>query len=315
MEMRPKPLVGGESPDDAKNGIERMENYFREFNCTEDKNMETLSFLVEGRARKWWRSTSAPIISTQGVATWADFPTDFHELYFPPALRQEKASELLGLKQGSISIDEYQHKFFDLLTYYPQISGSTEEKYNLFLQVLNPEIHDRVAVGDDMTYEGLFGSTSSSPGSGGVMRFGKKGQGPCNRIVINIILLTDVEDLGACFRCGEIGHMKRDCPQAGGAGFGSGSGSHATVFALRHDQAVDENERVIAGTFMLCSIPAFVLIETGAYHSFIFALFVKRHKLPYISLDAVVVVSTPTGQSASAKSRVMGCPLEFEWNF
>ncbi|XP_073153451.1 uncharacterized protein [Henckelia pumila] len=62
--------------------------------------------------------------------------------------QQEKSSELLVLKQGSMSIDEYQQKFFDLLPYCPQISDNTEAKYNLFLQGLNPEIHDRVAVGE-----------------------------------------------------------------------------------------------------------------------------------------------------------------------
>ncbi|XP_073138453.1 uncharacterized protein [Henckelia pumila] len=176
--------------------------------------METLDFLVEGRARKWWDSASPPFIAAQGVAIWDEFRTTFHKLYFPPDLRQAKASELLGLRQGSMSIDEYQLKFFKLLPYCPQIADSTETKYILFLQGLNPEIHGRVAVEDDMTYEGLVSrchqaeesirhnrsflysspvsslgpraqsfkksdSTSSSSGSGDVMRFGRKNQVPC----------------------------------------------------------------------------------------------------------------------------------------
>ncbi|XP_073132796.1 uncharacterized protein [Henckelia pumila] len=88
--------------------------------------METLKFLLEGCARKWWRSTSAPIIAVQGVVTGAYFRTASHKLYFPPAHRKAKASELLSLKQGSMSIDEYQLKFFELLPYCPQISDSTE---------------------------------------------------------------------------------------------------------------------------------------------------------------------------------------------
>ncbi|XP_073153472.1 uncharacterized protein [Henckelia pumila] len=140
--MGPKPLVGGESPEDAGNWIRRMEVCFREFRCNEEQRMETLDFLVKGRARKWWDSTSAPFIAAQGVATWDEFRTAFHKLYFSPALRQAKASELLGLRQGSMSIEEYQLKFFELLPYCPQISDSSEAKYNLFLQGLNPEIHD-----------------------------------------------------------------------------------------------------------------------------------------------------------------------------
>ncbi|XP_073119895.1 uncharacterized protein [Henckelia pumila] len=153
--MGPKPLARGETPEDEKNWLEHMESCFQELRCTEEQKMETLKFLVEGSARKWWRSTSAPIIAARGVVSWADFRLAFHKLYFSPALRRAKASVLLSLRQGLMSIDEYQHKFFELLPYCPQISDITEEKYNLYLQGLNPGIHDRVAVGDGMTYKGL----------------------------------------------------------------------------------------------------------------------------------------------------------------
>ncbi|XP_073120145.1 uncharacterized protein [Henckelia pumila] len=126
--MGPKPLVGRESPEDVEIWLQRMENFFREFGCNKEQKMETLNFLVEGRSQKWWNSTSASFA---------------------------KASELLSLRQGKMSIDDYQQKFFDLLSYSPEIFSSSEMKYNMFLQGLNPEIHGHVAVGDDMTYEGL----------------------------------------------------------------------------------------------------------------------------------------------------------------
>ncbi|XP_073137910.1 uncharacterized protein [Henckelia pumila] len=306
LQMGLKPLVGGESSEDAGNWLRRMEVCFREFRCTEEQRMETLDFLVEGRARKWWDSTSTPFIAARGVATLDEFRTAFHNLYFPPDLRQAKASELLCLRQGSMSIDEYQLKFFELLPYCPQISNSTEAKYNLFLQGLNPEIHDRVVVGDDMTYEGLYfkksGSTSSL-GSGEVMRFGRKNQGPCKH-------------------CGG-NHPSNWCRKTSGCSRDHRDSRHGSnlkprassqLFSLRHDQAVDENEKVIAGTLLLFDIPAFALIDTSASHSFILARFVKNYKLHYISLDTVVFVSTPTGKFVSAKRLVLGCPLEFEGN-
>ncbi|XP_073137216.1 uncharacterized protein [Henckelia pumila] len=86
------------------------------------------------------------------------------------------------------------------------------------------------------------------------------------------------------------------------------------MFSLSHDQDVEENESFIVGMFLLCGIPAYFLIDTGASHYFIYACFFKRHKLPYIALDVVISVSTPTGQSAFAKHLVLGCPLEFKGN-
>ncbi|XP_073136963.1 uncharacterized protein [Henckelia pumila] len=126
--MGPKPLVGGESPEDAGNWLRRMEVCFWEFRCNENQWIETLHFLVEERSRKWWDSASAPFIAARGVATWDEFRTAFHKLYFTLALRQAKESELIGLRQGSMSIDEYQLKFFELLPYCPQIADSTEAK-------------------------------------------------------------------------------------------------------------------------------------------------------------------------------------------
>ncbi|XP_073139021.1 uncharacterized protein [Henckelia pumila] len=190
--MGPKPLVGGESPEDAGNWLWRMEVCFWEFRYTEEQRMETLDFLA-------------------------------------------KASELLGLRQVSMSINEYQLKFFELLPYCPQIADSKEAKYNLFLQGLNPEINELFAVGDDMTYERL-----------------------------------DMEIL-----CDLAGIIRGHADIVVGIILPIGAESH--VFSLRHDQEVDENEKVIAGTFLLFDIPAFALIDTSASHSFIFARFVKKN--------------------------------------
>lgn len=83
------------------------------------------------------------------------------------------------------------------------------------------------------------------------------------------------------------------------------------MFALNRDQAADQAEQVIACTFILCGIPAFVLID-GASHSFISSRIVKRHRLPYVSLDIVLFVAIPMSHSMLAKCLVMRCSLGFE---
>ncbi|XP_073138673.1 uncharacterized protein [Henckelia pumila] len=155
MRVGPKPLARGETPEATEDCLEMMEHFFREFCFTDEEKMETLGFLLEGRARKWWRSTSAPFVAARGTTTCTKFCTDFQRLYFTPALHQAKASELLGQRQETMTIEEYQQKFFDLLSYCPHIAESSLAKYDNFLQVLNPEIHQMVAVGSDMTYKGL----------------------------------------------------------------------------------------------------------------------------------------------------------------
>ncbi|XP_073138942.1 uncharacterized protein [Henckelia pumila] len=201
--------------------------------------VEAATFLLEGRSRKWWKSASAPVLQEHGHVWWSDFCRLFCQLYFPPAFHQAKAIELLNLKQGSLFVDENQQKFIDLLPYCPHIGVSSEVKNDHFLQWINQENFYGVMVCDDPTsYESLVNrcrqaeisvnraksfqssqptsslgphaqsfkkssSSTSSSGSGGVMRFGKKGKS-----------LT--------------GYLKKNCTQAGGAG-GLGSGSQTTV--------------------------------------------------------------------------------------
>ncbi|XP_073125008.1 uncharacterized protein [Henckelia pumila] len=133
--------------------------------------MEALNFLLEGRIRKWWKSTSAPVLQEHGHVWWPDLCRLFYQLYFYPSLRHAKAIELFNLKHGSLSVDKYQQNFIDLLPYCPHIGASSEVKYDHLLQGLNQDIFDRVTVCDYPTsYESLVNRCRL----GGMMRFGKK---------------------------------------------------------------------------------------------------------------------------------------------
>ncbi|XP_073151584.1 uncharacterized protein [Henckelia pumila] len=151
LQIGPKPLVGGESVEVAEGFLERVESCFRVFNTTEEQRLEALNFLLEGRARRWWKSVSTPLLKERGTITWADFRTAFEKLYFNPVIRQIKSLELLSLKQGNMSVDEYQQKFSELLPYCPHIHSSSKAKCVHFLHGLKQEIFERVSVCDDPT--------------------------------------------------------------------------------------------------------------------------------------------------------------------
>ncbi|XP_073133626.1 uncharacterized protein [Henckelia pumila] len=96
LQMKTNPLVVGEKLEVAEDMLERMENYFHAFECSEEQNMEATNFLLE--------------------------------LHFPPALRQAKTIEFLNIKQGSMIVDEYQQKFINLLSFCPHIGTNSEAK-------------------------------------------------------------------------------------------------------------------------------------------------------------------------------------------
>ncbi|XP_073153758.1 uncharacterized protein [Henckelia pumila] len=157
----------------------------------------------------------------------------FRQLYFPPALCQAKAIELLNLKQGTLTIDEYQQKFIDLLPYCPHIGSGSEAKYDHFLQGLNLENFDRVIVCDDPTlYEGLVNR------SGSFYHFVRQKDSRCEQCRRRHPPGQCRRASGTCIFYGEMGHLKKDCPNHMGAasGSGSGGGSHATVQKYQQSQ-------------------------------------------------------------------------------
>ncbi|WVZ19076.1 hypothetical protein V8G54_006398, partial [Vigna mungo] len=60
-------------------------------------------------------------MDTRGeVATWADFRARFLERYFPASAKQQRESQFLALRQGSMSVQDYKERFEYLAHFYTQ---------------------------------------------------------------------------------------------------------------------------------------------------------------------------------------------------
>lgn len=107
-----------------------MESCFWAFHYIEEQRMKVVSFLVKGRARKWWEFVSLPIIQERNRVTWANLCLDFMKI---------------------ISIE-----IIWVVAFAPHINANSEAKLDHCFQALNQEIIDRVTVCDDPTsYERL----------------------------------------------------------------------------------------------------------------------------------------------------------------
>ncbi|GJW74886.1 putative reverse transcriptase domain-containing protein [Tanacetum coccineum] len=101
---------------------------------------------------------------------------------------------------------------------------------------------------------------------------------------------------GTCFKCGQAGHLQRDCKKNTGAS----SSGHADkkpdasgrVFALTQDQAANTSG-TITGALFIFGRAVFVLFDTGATHSVISTKFASCFTMTPILLDHVLCISTP----------------------
>nr|ABA98544.1 retrotransposon protein, putative, Ty3-gypsy subclass [Oryza sativa Japonica Group] len=98
---------------------------------------------------------------------------------------------------------------------------------------------------------------------------------------------------GSCFNCGEHGHFADKCPKPRRAGprFVQAHVNHASA------EEAQPAPEVVLGTFPINSVPATVLFDSGATHSFISKKFVGIHGLRKEELSTPMRVHTPGNSS------------------
>ncbi|XP_028065874.1 uncharacterized protein LOC114268839 [Camellia sinensis] len=90
-------------------------------------------------ARRWWML----IRDMNRDLTWDRFKGMFYEKYFPQCMRDRKVSEFEQLKQGTMSVAEYEAKFTELARYAPHMVDTDYKKARKFEGGLHVEVLDR----------------------------------------------------------------------------------------------------------------------------------------------------------------------------
>ncbi|XP_073317296.1 uncharacterized protein [Primulina huaijiensis] len=127
---------------------------------------------------------------------------------------------------------------------------------------------------------------------------------------------------GVCFGCGKPGHRMAECPDAtnrtSGPGKGDGSNSrvnankpwenkpNARVFAMTQEEADDAND-VVSGTIFIQQVPAYVLFDCGATHSFMSKRFAKKLGCEPEKLNELFRIATPTSRAIETDEIYWDC--------
>nr|AAX95912.1 retrotransposon protein, putative, Ty3-gypsy sub-class [Oryza sativa Japonica Group]ABA92473.1 retrotransposon protein, putative, Ty3-gypsy subclass [Oryza sativa Japonica Group] len=109
---------------------------------------------------------------------------------------------------------------------------------------------------------------------------------------------------GVCFNCGEPGHYSDKCPKPRRMKVvpaQSNSTAPASKARVNHVAAAEAQGApdVILGTFLVNSVPATVLFDSGATHSFLSMSFAGNHGMEVEDLRRPLMVSTPSNQALS----------------
>ena len=102
--------------------------------CHKERKVSIASFLLRGRALNQRESYTSR--QPQGATvTWADFRREYYWQYFTDRYQDQKRREFTELKQGSMSVADYEAAFIDLSRF--AYVANEREKCQLFQDGLN----------------------------------------------------------------------------------------------------------------------------------------------------------------------------------
>ncbi|XP_028064207.1 uncharacterized protein LOC114267367 [Camellia sinensis] len=304
-----------------------MEKIFRALSCTEEQKVSFATFTFKKDTQEWWLFT----LENEEILTWARFLVVFYEKYFPKSLQEQKASEFLHLRQGTMSVAEYESKFTRLVRFAPYVIPIEARKARKFEVGLDAEIKDRLEVLKLPTYTRVVDQayiaekgikTACSSGGGQKKWFWEPVGGsrvappkkvnpestsstastnqsfiiPSGSTILNCSSYEKTHRgqcyraIGACYRCGQVGHVMKDCPKFTNSVIGTSELAQKpeTTMGGKKEQRrqgrafalVPKNfnatENVVLGTLSVYGHFAHVLFDSDSTHSFVALHFVPK---------------------------------------
>ncbi|MGI4673460.1 retrotransposon gag family protein [Klebsiella pneumoniae] len=121
-------------PVEARAWLKEMEKSFEILSIDEAQKTVFATYLLKGEANYWWEAKKN--IETDTIVTWERFKHLFLEKYFPRFMETQMELKFLELKQGNLSVSEYEAKFTELTRFVPEFVSTEEKKAKRFQQGL-----------------------------------------------------------------------------------------------------------------------------------------------------------------------------------
>ncbi|XP_016742967.1 uncharacterized protein [Gossypium hirsutum] len=128
----------GDDLSAAENWMETTKRVLQQLDCTLRKSLICVVSLLQGETYLWWESVVRHLLDDQ--VTWDLFQKEFQKKYIGELYIEEKKQEFLVLKQGNMSILDYEREFSRLSRYALEYIPTETDSCKRFLRGLRDEI-------------------------------------------------------------------------------------------------------------------------------------------------------------------------------
>jgi hypothetical protein len=151
--IKPPTFDGDHKKDeDAEIWLLGMRKYFKLHNYSSHAESRIAIYQIKGKASMWWDQLVQVQHIKEKSVTWREFEKCFEKKYLTKRYYDKKMKEFFELKLGSMTIDEYEIRFLELLKYVSFIKDEIV-KIQRYLSGLPSFRNDKIQYDDPKTLE------------------------------------------------------------------------------------------------------------------------------------------------------------------
>ncbi|XP_042012315.1 uncharacterized protein LOC121760756 [Salvia splendens] len=158
LRQNPPTFNGLGDPMVAETWIRALERIFNFLRCTDQERLSCVTFQLTGPADFWWearKKTMGPMHVEE--MTWEEFKTEIYEKYIPKSYRKKKEVEFYHLKQGRMSVTDYDRMLCEMARYAPDQVDTDAKMAEKFCTGLRHEIRMTLASHGGLSYTEALG--------------------------------------------------------------------------------------------------------------------------------------------------------------
>ncbi|XP_023543569.1 uncharacterized protein LOC111803417 [Cucurbita pepo subsp. pepo] len=144
------PVFEGKTIDPVlvESWVESTETIFEHMNCPEDQKVKCASFMLKGEAHFWWKTAQQTLRKEdedEEPICWHEMKRAFIHKYYPAVYWYNNREAFLHLKQGNMTVEEYELEFTRLSRFALEYIDTEEKRTYKFILGLRSEIQGKVA--------------------------------------------------------------------------------------------------------------------------------------------------------------------------